>query len=164
MVAGLGNTSFVGLPMIEAYFGKEHLVSASSPISLDRSWCSPPWVSWYQRSTHPEKYLPGRWLEKCSCPAISGAYTGIPPPAAPLSGLVGHHPGETRCNPDPPGAGLGRLPAPLWRHPRGSKTPGRRPGLQAAAGPGTDLAAVCHYSGASGTVTQVTIFEAAMDQ
>jgi len=25
MVAGLGNTSFVGLPMIEAYFGKEHL-------------------------------------------------------------------------------------------------------------------------------------------
>jgi hypothetical protein len=25
MVAGLGNTSFVGLPMIDAYFGKEHL-------------------------------------------------------------------------------------------------------------------------------------------
>jgi predicted permease len=25
LVAGLGNTSFVGLPMIEAYFGKEHL-------------------------------------------------------------------------------------------------------------------------------------------
>ena len=25
MVAGLGNTSFVGLPMIEAYFGKQHL-------------------------------------------------------------------------------------------------------------------------------------------
>lgn len=25
MVGGLGNTSFVGLPMIEAYFGKEHL-------------------------------------------------------------------------------------------------------------------------------------------
>jgi malate permease and related proteins len=25
MVAGLGNTSFVGLPMIEAYFGKDHL-------------------------------------------------------------------------------------------------------------------------------------------
>lgn len=25
MVAGLGNTSFVGLPMIEAYFGKEYL-------------------------------------------------------------------------------------------------------------------------------------------
>jgi hypothetical protein len=25
LVAGLGNTSFVGLPMIEAYFGKEYL-------------------------------------------------------------------------------------------------------------------------------------------
>ena len=91
LVAGLGNTAFMGYPMVEALRGEEGLGLA---VIARRRQVSP-WVGWRSRSTP---------YSSTSSPGMPGCTTsGAPPPAAAarrkirFCGCACSAAGRTRC-------------------------------------------------------------------
>ncbi len=163
LVGGLANTSFLGLPMIETFYGEEHL---GLGILIDQlgtymvlSTLGILIAVTYAAGAASPAAIARKILR---LPTLPGGAPGAGPETLRLPGGARNRARQARRDPGATRPGLGRLSAAARRAARPARRALRRARIQAGDGPGHDHGPVRRRARRGRHHIQVTIFEAAM--